>query len=518
MPSQQEIEIKLDVPADYAGRLERLPLLKAAKASHTSTLRSVYFDTDKRNLRKNGLSLRVRSDDGRHRQTIKRRRGGSVGLFERDEWETELAGRQPDLDAAERAGFKRSLNKKLRRGLKPIIEARVRRKVFLVDHGGSKIELALDKGSVKAAGEASPLCEVELELKEGEPGELFKLAHAVSDAVPVTLATKSKAGRGYDLLDKEGNGPVRSEAVALDPDADWATAFRVVARACLYQIAANQAALERGDAEAVHQMRIGIRRLRAAVSVFKEMLAGPQTEAIKSELKWLTAELGPARELDVFMRRVVRRANGDGVGRGYDAVVDDFRYRRLQAFDRAKEAVCSRRFRRLLLDAMAWIEIGDWSHKGDELSRMLRERPVVDAAAEELHRRDRKIRKRGAELAELKAPQRHKLRINAKKLRYACEFFAGAFAGKKEAMRREKIVAKLKDLLDALGDLNDIKVHEGLAKAAIRRPRLPKANRRAAQAFAAGRFSGRESARFDRIIHKAERAFRKFAKAKPFWP
>jgi triphosphatase len=412
--------------------------------------------------------------------------------------------------------LKRLLSNKLRRNLKPIIETRVRRKIFLVRHGGAKIELALDKGNVKAAGKTSPLCQVELELKEGEPGELFRLAHVIGDAVPITLATKSKAGRGYDLMVKESTGPVRADAVALTTDADWGTAFRVAARACLYQIAANQAALKDGDAEAAHQMRVGVRRLRAAISLFKDMLSGPQAGTIKSELKWLTGELGPARELDVFMRRVVKRGKENG-GVGRDAVVDDFRNRRLQAFDRANQAVGSSRFRRLLLDAMAWIEIGDWTRKQDELSRTLRERPVVDAAAEELRRRDRKIRKRGAKLAELDARTRHKLRINAKKLRYACEFFSGAFPGKKSAMRRDKFVGKLKDLQDALGDLNDIKVHEGLAKAAIPRSRLSKPKRRVAKAFAAGRLSGRESARFDRVMQTAQRAYRKFAKTGPFW-
>jgi short subunit dehydrogenase/CHAD domain-containing protein len=59
-------------------------------------------------------------------------------------------------------------------------------------------------------------------------------------------------------------------------------------RACLYQFVANGAALRHGDLEAVHQMRVGMRRLRAAISVFKDMLAGPQTEAMKAEFKWIT--------------------------------------------------------------------------------------------------------------------------------------------------------------------------------------------------------------------------------------
>ena len=66
-------------------------------------------------------------------------------------------------------------------------------------------------------------------------------------------------------------------------------------------VAANEAALHHRDAEGLHQMRVGIRRLRAAMSIFKRMLSGSQATAIKSELKWLAGELGPAREVDVFV-------------------------------------------------------------------------------------------------------------------------------------------------------------------------------------------------------------------------
>jgi triphosphatase len=86
MVHSDEIELKLEVSASQIGRLDRLPLLKGVKPNKSSTLRSVYFDTAKRKLRRRGLSLRVRRQDGRHVQTVKQQRGRSAGLFERDEW------------------------------------------------------------------------------------------------------------------------------------------------------------------------------------------------------------------------------------------------------------------------------------------------------------------------------------------------------------------------------------------------------------------------------------------------
>jgi len=114
-----------------------------------------------------------------------------------------------------------------------------------------------------------------------------------------------------------------------------------------------------------------------------------------------------------------------------------------------------------------------------------------------LERCRRKILKRGTRLAELDPIRRHRVRIQAKKLRYASEFFGSAFSGKKAARRRKELVAALKQLQDRLGDLNDISVHEGLTERLAITPndvgkrKFPPANK----AFAAGRLSGREEAR-----------------------
>jgi inorganic triphosphatase YgiF len=298
-------------------------------------------------------------------QTIKKRGGRSVGLFERNEWEWDLADGRLDLDAAHDTPLAPLLNKKLRRTLKPLFETRVRRQSYPVRKHGSEIELTVDKGKVEAAGRSSPLCEIELELKKGNPADLFELTGAIGKLVPVTLASKSKAGRGYDLIAKDDAGPVNGEPIALTTDVTWATAFRIVARACLYQIAANERFVRSSDAEGVHQMRIGIRRLRTAISIFKDMLAGGQTEAMKSELKWLTGALGPARELDVFVKRAVTK-DSDASGPGLGAIVEDFRKRRGQALEAAAEAVASLRFRQLILDAAEWITIGEWTRNNDE--------------------------------------------------------------------------------------------------------------------------------------------------------
>lgn len=519
MSQQKEIELKLEVPATNIGALRRVAFLKGIKPQKAKTVVSVYFDTDKQKLRRKGVSLRVRRVDGRHLQTIKESGNPAIGLFRRNEWECDIEGERPDFAAARGTALEPLLSKKVRRDLKPVFETKVRRRIYPIRRAGSEIELAVDSGKVKTADRSSTICELELDLRKGEPDELFRVARALGEAIPVHLATKSKAGHGYDLMNR-GSHAARAEPITLSRHGNWASTVQVIAQACLHQIGANEAELQHGDFEAVHQMRIGIRRLRAAISVFKDMLASRQTESIKSELKWLTGELGAVREIDVFVKRFKKAAkNKQANGTGAGSVLEDFEKERERAMRRAKTAVASPRFRRLLIDAAAWIEAGDWQRSDDDLKRTLSERPVADAATAELRRRWKKIRKRGAKLGDLDARHRHRLRIAAKKLRYASEFFASIFPSKKSTRRRKNLVAKLEAMQDGLGELNDIGVHEQLAKRAIklRGEASKRIGRRTKKAFAAGRFSGREAALVESVLKDAKHAYLAFAKARPFW-
>lgn len=522
MPQPREVELKLEVPVDSISRLTRSSLLRppGKRSPRPATLVSVYFDTSKLKLHNKGLSLRVRRTGGRHLQTIKRESGDGVALFNRNEWEREIAGRHPDLAAARNASPEPLFSKKLGRGLKPVFETRVRRTVYPIHSGDSEIELSIDKGTVQAGRRSSPLCEVELELKRGESAELFKLARTLAQDIPFQLAIRSKAERGYALITGAKQEAVKAAPVALTPDCSRQAAFQAIARACLRQLVANRPAMLGGDAEGLHQMRVALRRLRAAISLFADILFDPQTETMKTEFRWISGEFGPARELDVFIKRVVKPVADDKPnGAGVAVLTKELQQKRDEAFSRAHAAVESARFRGLVLDTAAWIEAGAWMRNADNLVRLLRERPVAAAAAEELKRRWKKLLKNGAQLDRLDPQRRHKMRIQAKKLRYAAEFFAGAFPGKKPTQRRNRFVEVLESLQDALGDLNDIAVHEELTERFVEAQagsgRQP--GGRAKRAFAAGRLSGREEARIASTLKNAKRAYRSLAKAKPFW-
>jgi inorganic triphosphatase YgiF len=459
------------------------------------------------------LILRVRRIGDRHIQTIKAMRDSQ--LFERDEWEWEISGATPDLRLARGTALEPLLSRKLRRRLQPIFETRVRRTSYELVDDGRDVLMTLDKGRIVTDKRSEAISEIELELARGRPDDVFDIARGLVDRIPAQLAIESKSERGYRLLEGGDPAPVHAAPIDLRPEASTADGFRFIGRACLKQIVGNLAALREEDPEGVHQMRVGLRRLLAAMALFRKILRDPETKGIKREVKWLTKQLARARELEVLMTRVVvplkrKIARRPGFGR----ISHDLAAQRAAAIERAKNAVQSVRFRKLLVLLAAWLETGQWSEPQDDLSRDLAETPLATFAAAELRRRWKKLRKKGKDLQQLDPRGRHKVRIRSKKLRYAAEFFGGLFAGRTASRRRKVFVHRLQDLQDCLGDLNDIMVDERLITA---NAGLKEEQKTCSRAFAAGLLAGHDDARFEAALSGAVKTSAALGKVKPFW-
>jgi inorganic triphosphatase YgiF len=504
MDGGHEIELKLEGPPEGFGALEKYAqdLRSYAQPKTFENLVAVYFDTDSFELRDNGLSLRIRNFGNELIQTIKR----SDGVFDRGEWETPVKTDFPNLDAARGTALEPFLSKKLRRSLRPIFETHVHRTVYPIRFDTSEIELSFDEGKISAGTRVVQLSEVELELRSGNPAHLFHLAHQLAERAALRVGLKSKAERGYELITDKLSKPVQSVAFHVSAQSDTAAALQTIARTCLYQLIANVSAVKDHDAEGIHQARIALRRLRAAISLFAPLLRDEQTESLKQNLKWLTGELAPARELHVFRNGVV---GATGPTRADPELVRDIETKRNSALARAAAALDSERFRFLLLEAIAWIEVGKW--RNAPASSL----PIAETAARQLARRHNKVLRQGRHLARLDTRQRHKLRIAAKKLRYGSDFFADVFIRKKPVYRRKRFVRRLRRLQTRLGDLNDIVVNQRLSAelAASTRKDGPKSSK----AFSAGRIAGHEDMRLPKLLRASEKAFRAFAPTKPYW-
>jgi triphosphatase len=496
----KEIELKFEVDPQDAARVAAHPLLRDSLVPpEERDLASFYFDTSDYALRKARVYLRVRDTGTGYLQTIKSMRSEAEPM-QRLEWERQITSPRPELDHAEGTALAPLLTPEVRASLQRLFETVVKRKTFLVASRDSEIEVAIDLGRVVSGERRQPISEIELELKRGETKDLFCLARAFAQALPLRLAVKTKAERGYELVEGRPHDVEKAGDIDIKPDITTADAFCAIAHSCLRQVIVNEPAMSRGQAEALHQMRIGLRRLRAAISIFDDVVADEEQEKIKAGLKWITKELGPARDLDVFAADVLKpqrdaRPEDETLAAAHREVED----KRAVAYARAASAGRSPRFRDLVIDLVEWIEAGPWSVDDDEVRKELRIRPIAELAEKELRRLRKRVKKKGADLRHQSVHERHKLRIRAKRLRYATEFFAGTFDGETSAKRRADALSALKDLQDALGGLNDMATRHTLIGHGVEH----------------GPASSEEQAA--KLLHNADDAFSRFVDTKAFW-
>lgn len=513
--SAQEIECKFEVDDRNVDVL--VARLSAAfdSAGLPQPMTSVYFDTRRLALWNNGLTLRVRSVGGRYLQTVKRRAAVSGGLLRRQEWQTEIGGREPDLDATAKTPVARALKGRHGR-LAAVFETAVERTTWRVAQDGAMMDIVLDRGEMRAASSAQPICEIEFELKEGSPAALFAALRRLRAEEWLQPSVQAKAERGFALLEGEAGGAVKAEPIALAPDMSTGTAVQIILRGCLRQLCRNVPLLNDRQPEPLHQTRVGLRRLRSALSLFKPALHDDAYDGIAARLREVSRQLGAARDLDVYLQRsagpkAVRPDGEPGAG----AFLAATRARREAAYDRLLAMLGAASFRRLMLDLFVWIEAGDWLTTADPGCRAARTRPIAAFAADLLASRRRKVRTKGRGLMRLSPAPRHRLRIAAKTLRYAADFTASLAHRPAEKARHEAFVRALEALQADLGDLNDIATGDLLAEDVVGSPEVEMLG--SPGAVAAGQVTGEADARSDALLRSAAAGRRAVLDAKPFW-
>jgi inorganic triphosphatase YgiF len=507
-----EIEIKLGVPPERAGEVRRLELLRqlAEKRGSTRQLSTVYFDTPDQALAKRGIALRIRSAGRRKLQTIKLPAEGPGGLQIQREVETPVAGDRPEFDRISDLRLRRLFTHGgIADGLAPLFLTEFKRSAWPLRFNGSLIELAFDQGEIRAGSAHLALSEIELELKEGRPEHIFELALAVHEALPITLGQATKAARGYALLDGAEPQPAKAMLTGLLPTMTARHAFAIAARNCLAQMRGNEASARLGqDPEGIHQLRVGLRRLRALVNAYRDALAPAAHEFLSRELRWLQQELNPARDWDVFiattLEPITRRMPG------LEACLAAAKELRDLAQGRATATLAAPRYTAFLLHCYHWLATGAWALADTGLH----DRPVAEFAAAMLQRRHRRLLKFGGKRADLPEADLHRLRLMAKKQRYIGDFFREIYPRKATG----RYITALADIQDVLGSLNDALVSRHLVEELERylADAPPVGPTQAARA--AGVILGWQGGRIAEDLNRVSAVWKEFTKHKIFWP
>ncbi len=450
--STMEIELKFQVPA---ARREALLRAVSTTTARRTRLQAVYFDTPALALAQAGLALRLRKEGRAWVQALK----GRDGLMSRLEHEVPLPAQAgvPALDvqrhAGTPAGSALAVVLAAQPGgageLRPLYRTDVMRLHRLVRHGGAVLELAYDRGHLLAGERRQVIDEVEFELKSGDPAALVALALRWVQRFGLWWDVRPKSEQGVRLaLGREQVPAVKAQAPAWHRDQTTPRqALTAALQAALAQALPNAAELasQRGQTEHLHQLRVALRRLRAALRMFAPW-SGDAEAALALEAAWREpfAVLGAARDSDVLAQTLQPRLQAAG------APAFDWP----QSPPDAGPGDCVRGlgFNTLLLQTLAFT---------------LRPAPP-EAAAPELGAAARKLLRpawrrllREADgFASADIAARHRLRKRLKRLRYAVEFLLPLFR-RKPARRQLRAMGAA---LGALGELNDLEVALALCR------------------------------------------------------
>ena len=441
-----------------ARRVRHLQCLSSLPATRTTLERVAgsYWDTPDGSIRGDRHALQLlRVGAGRWIERVYRE--GSDGHF-RIVREACVAGGVPDAATAASLGVKPM-------ALRPVVSTRIERsRRTLRLAGDTAVALSIDHGSVSidgAAGQRKRILELELVLARGSAGRMYALAtQIVDEAAAIRVLLGDETQRAYGLLDRAGAGrPSGCEQVGEQAASAAGLACGAVAQ-CLAQIATNLAGATGNDAEALHQLRVGVRRLRAASAIGRAAHLVRLPHDSRAELKWLWSLLGATRDWDVFATETWPAAVGGAPSARVPSRVGTA-MSELRGASRAclHRALAHRRFQRLLLSLHAYhhqqrveAATAEGNEEVSDRARKLAQR-LLAAHARKLHRRGRKV-------AHLSDSGLHRLRIEAKRLRYLGEFFAVLFVRHDAERYLERVAA----LQSVLGRMNDLAVGEKLVR------------------------------------------------------
>ena len=486
--SHFETELKLHIPQTGGASFEKALKRGAVQTIH---LRAMYFDTPQRHLAKQKVALRLRLENEQWVQTLKM--SGDDSTLTRIE--LNHLRPSPALDLSVYTGTPaESIIAKLGIPLAVTYEVQVLRLMRQSRTPSGTVEIAYDTGFIRSGELELPLREVEFELKRGQIGTLFSLAGKWQRDHGLVMDARSKSERG-DLLAQMGLklaalahtqvdgevenaktqqietywAPRNAKAVKLMPGMSAGQALRVVMAECLDQIVRNAAVLAEIDTqgvyrldttEHVHQLRVGIRRMRTAWSVFNGLCTLPP-EAQRSEVKKHFSRLGGSRDNQVLFNDLLPALQAAG----QPALVFETQAMADDASEVAKDPL----FQSWLLDMCEFVNTAPLplpvppAEEGPTTPR------VKKLLLTKLHKWHRKIVRDGVQFAMLEIQARHDLRKRVKKLRYAMQFT--------DALLPEKALSAylkgLSQVQNILGDMNDL--YTALEKFSLLRDTQPSA-------------------------------------------
>lgn len=515
MPPMIEVELKFQVPAPQRRAVQAAV---ARGASQRTRLQAIYFDTPDHRLAAAGIALRLRKEGRRWVQTVKAEGADAMQRLEHNVPLVGLfalpAGTLPGADPQRHAGtpvgerLAAALAARPGEAAAPPLAAQYRTDIRRCHRtqrtAGGWVELAFDHGALIAGDRREPVCELEIELLRGAPAAVIGAARRWVERHGLWLDVRSKALRGGRLARGVACGPVvKASPVVLDPAMSADAARHAVIANCLLQILPNASEVAAGAEgegasgdDHVHQLRVGLRRLRSALRFFDGWTPALDPQWAES-LTQLFRQLGAARDRAALSASLLPALRAAGAPL--------FELPAAAPGPTPTDVLRTPEATLALLGAIA-VQVGALHpHAADTAGAappvVEAELPLAAATARRLERWHRRIVRSAKRYAELDDAERHRLRKRVKRLRYATEFVAALYRAKPVA----RYIARLAPLQDSLGRYNDLCVGLATYRAAVGDD--PRAW------FAIGWLVARR----DVLLARSAKALDRFAGSTPYW-
>ncbi|MBC8158212.1 MAG: CHAD domain-containing protein [Alphaproteobacteria bacterium] len=450
--------LRLTIDGKDLNRVRNLRYLRemSSQRAITGNAGSIFFDTADHQLAARKVTIEVRKVDQRYVQTVC---AGGITLngmrVRRLFWENPLPTPEPDPGAVGDADLRALATPNPGSVLEPVLQSKIHRTTrHLVTPRRRAVTFALENGEFESGKAKRPFYEILLDTKSADGGAPFDVALGLHAKIPVRVATTSRENAALQAM---GGEPAWRKAIALDlpKTANVEDTLVHILHHCLDHLMDNEQVTRLSDhPEGVHQMRVAMRRMRSALRIFRDVMPREQYDRITDEVKWQTKSLADTRDLDVFMDEIVgpvaAALDGDPA---FDVLNARLAKDRAKARTEARKEIADPRFTQFLLETLGWIEGHKWRRR-DAQSKALLQQPIIGLSDNLLSKRFKTVRKKGRVFDTLSVEEKHQLRIDVKKLRYATDFFSSLYG--RERVRDFTI--RLGKLQDGLGYMNDVAV------------------------------------------------------------
>ncbi len=328
------------------------------------------------------------------------------------------------------------------------VRLRLRRKhsVYRISGPNSlEFEAVADTVSFAKDVPSGPFAEVTLRLLRGSPNRLDPVSKKLSTNLRMKPVDSPTLCRGLQIAGIVPPGLVEGDDLILKPDDRFVDSAYRVLRRHFNRMAWNEPGTRLGlDPEFLHDMRVATRRIRAALRVFRPGLPPRRVQGLVRDLRWLGRTLGEVRDLDVYLIRLQQEI-GDLPG-DLQPGVEHFRKllikRREKARQRMLQVLDSRRYDKFIFRFRRFLDLGPPNYPTASKAKI----PVGEVAGGIIKKRLRKVLRTGREIKKTSPDEQlHRLRIDCKRLRYVCEFFADIYGGAASKFARR--VTKIQDIL-----------------------------------------------------------------------